>query len=265
MENNVTQDVKMCVNTKCTQNHVCTHKNKQGVRNAQGDDFSVPNTGNIPHMLPVTSYNNNVKKCKQKGFITNAENLQKSSSGADKSKAFTSSRVNSDCKGKTSVDFVSHNKFSVLNDLQNDEITVVLHDSCATASEADIAGKVSRKNDGSCKKLNDGIESCVVHTSPVIDDKYNLRLTFRPRHRATIASATNVQTFKAWDSQTNDKFGFIPLGDFMLPQKNEKNQSNKSIFEIHDQIRESEGFNFMNSQIQVDSQLNADTWDKYDM
>ena len=49
----------------------------------------------------------------------------------------------------------------------------------------------------------------------------------------------------------------------MLPQKNEKNQSNKFIFEIHDQIRESEGFNFINSQIQVDSQLNADTWDKY--
>ena len=34
-------------------------------------------------------------------------------------------------------------------------------------------------------------------------------------------------------------------------------KSSKSILEIHDQIHESIGFNFMNSQ------LNADVWDKY--
>ena len=212
----------MCQYKTYTKSNVFIHKNKQSVRNVQGGGFSVLNTGNIPHMLPVESYNNNVKKCKQKGFVTNAENLQKSSSSADKSKAFTSSRVNSDCRGKTSVDFVSHNKFSVLNDLQNDETTAILNDTCATAGEADIAGKVRRKNDGSCKKVNNGVESCVIHISPGIDDKYNLQLAFRPRHRATIASATNVQTFKAWDSQTNNKFGFIPLGDLVLPKKNEK-------------------------------------------
>ena len=111
--------------------------------------------------------------------------------------------------------------------------------------------------------MSDGVDSCVVHTSPVIDDKYNLQLAFRPQHRATIASATNVQTFKAWDSQVYDKFGFIPLGDLMLLGKNEKIQSEKSILEIHDQVRESGNFNFMHSQLQVKSQLNADVWDKY--
>ena len=147
VENNVTQGVKMYVKTKRTQSHVCTHKNKQGVRNPQGDDFFVHNTGKKPHMLPDRSYIHNIKKCKQRGFVTNVQNLQKSSFGVNKSKAFASSRVNSTYKGKTSidsVDFVSHNKFSVLNDLQNDEITAVPHDSCATASEAVIAAKVSQ-------------------------------------------------------------------------------------------------------------------------
>ena len=157
----------MFINTKHTQSHVCTDENKQGVRNARVDDFFVPNTGNIPHMLPVQSNINNVKKCKQKGFVKNVGVMQKSSSGADKNKVFTSSRVNSDCKGKTSVDFVSHNKFSVFNDLENDAITAVLRDSCATASKTDIAGKVSRENGGSCSKLSDGVESCVVHMNHI--------------------------------------------------------------------------------------------------
>ena len=124
MKSNITQGVNMCVNTK-PQGHVCTHKNKQGVRNPQGDDFLVNNTGNIPHILPDRCANHNIKKCKQGGFVTTVENLQRSSSGVNKSKAFTSSRVNSTYEGKTSVgsvDFVSHNKFSVLNDLQSDEI-----------------------------------------------------------------------------------------------------------------------------------------------
>ena len=121
---------------------------------------------------------------------------------------------------------------------------------------------MSHKNDCTCKKVSDGVDSCVVHTSTVIDDKYNLQLAFRPRHRATITSANNVPTFKAWDRQTLDKFGFIPLGDLILLTKNDK-ISEKSILEIHDQVSQSETFNFMHTQIQVESQLNADVWDKY--
>ena len=42
-------------------------------------------------------------------------------------------------------------------------------------------------------------------------DKYELDLRFRPRHRHKIQEAKNCQIFKLWDSQTQDKFGFIPL------------------------------------------------------
>ena len=265
--NSVAQSVNMSVNTKDTKNRVHAHKRKQGVNMAQGDDFYKFNTGNIPHVLPVSGYHKNIKTCKQDSLADRNVVSQKSSSGAKGSNSITSSRTNSVNKGKTSVnsgdfDFATFNKFSVLSNEKSDEMTAVVHDSSATANEA-VPHKVSHKNNGNCKAVSNGVDSCVVHTYPVIEDKYNLQLAFRPRHRATIASATNVQTFKDWDSQTQDKFGFIPLGNLMLPTKNDKTKSKKSIFEIHDQVRESENFNFMHTQIQVKSQLNADAWDKY--
>ena len=183
-------------------------------------------------------------------------------------KAIVSLAVTNVNKGKISVssddlDFATFNKFSVLSNDNSDETAAVAHDSSTTASEAVTHNKVSQKNDDKCKKVSDSIDSCVVHTSPVIDDKYNFQLAFRPRHRATIASAANVQTFKAWDSQTHDKLGFIPLGDLMLLATNCKIKSKKSALEIHDQVHESGTFNFMHAQIQIKSQLNADAWDKY--
>ena len=48
-------------------------------------------------------------------------------------------------------------------------------------------------------------------------DKYELDLRFKPRHRDIIASASECNTFKNWNDQNHDKFGFIPLGDMTLP------------------------------------------------
>ena len=194
-----------------------------------------------------------VKTCKHNSLAVKNDKLQKSSSGVIQSNSITSSRTKSVNKGKISVnscdfDFATFNKFSVLSNDKSDEMAAVAHDSSATASEAVSHNKVSKKNDDDCRKVSDSVDSCVVHTSPVIDDKYNLQLAFRPRHRATIASATNVQTFKAWDNQTHDKFGFIPLGDLMLPVKNCKRKSQKSILKIHEQVHESGNFNFMHAQ-----------------
>ena len=195
--NNVTQSVNMCVNT---QSRAFKQKRKQGVKSTQGDDFYDANTSNMPHMLPVKDLYQNVKKCKHNSFVENKLTVEKSSSGVEESNSITSSRTNSVNKGKTSVnssvfDFATFNKFFVLSNDKREEMTAVVPDSSATANEA-VTHKVSQKNDGNCKTVSNGVDSCAVHTSPVIDDKYNLQLAFRPRHRATIVSATNVQTFK---------------------------------------------------------------------
>ena len=44
-------------------------------------------------------------------------------------------------------------------------------------------------------------------------DKCDLDLRFRPRHQNKIADAKNCNTFRNWNNQNCEKFGFIPLGD----------------------------------------------------
>ena len=95
------------------------------------------------------------------------------------------------------------------------------------------------------------------------NDKYDLDLRFRPRHRDKIVTAQDCVTFQKWDSQNSEKFGFIPLGDLMLPSINLKNITEEKIFDVHRRIKASGTFNFMKSQIQISSQLKADAWERH--
>ena len=94
-------------------------------------------------------------------------------------------------------------------------------------------------------------------------DKYELDFQFRPRHREVIASAHNCDTFKLWNSQTQDKFGFIPLGDLIMPAINLQKHSQETIFDIHRCIKVSGTHNFMKTEIQIQSQLKPEIWQKY--
>ena len=95
------------------------------------------------------------------------------------------------------------------------------------------------------------------------DDKYDLELNFKPRHRQRIAHAKNNTTFNLCDKQTNDKYGFISLGDQILPEKNEKNKINLDRKKLHQIVKNSDKSNFMDAQIEVPSQLNPDRWEDY--
>ena len=94
-------------------------------------------------------------------------------------------------------------------------------------------------------------------------DKYDLELRFWPRHRQQIAAAANNSTFVSWNEQTQDKFGFIPLGDLTLPNIDLQKQSTENIFDIHRRIKVSGNHNYMGTQIQIQSQLKPDIWQKY--
>ena len=65
---------------------------------------------------------------------------------------------------------------------------------------------------------NQGVKNSVDSNS----DKYDLDLRFRPRHREAVAKATNCELFRTWDSQTADKYGFIPLSEMIVPKTNRK-------------------------------------------
>ena len=96
-----------------------------------------------------------------------------------------------------------------------------------------------------------------------VTDKYDLDLRFRPHHREYIASARHCDTFKLWNDQTQEKFGFIPLGDLTLPPIDLQKQSQENIFDIPRRIKVSGTHNFMQTQIQIQSQLKPDVWQKY--
>ena len=95
------------------------------------------------------------------------------------------------------------------------------------------------------------------------EDKYDLELRFKPKHRQRIHEAKHIRTFTKWDDQMEDKYGFIPLGDLVVPEYNEKNSTIDDIKQLHDTVKNSNKFNFLDSQIQVVSQLNLDVWNYY--
>ena len=96
-----------------------------------------------------------------------------------------------------------------------------------------------------------------------VTDKYDLELRFRPRHRDQIASAKENYTFTRWNSQTQEKFGFIPFGDLTLPPIDLQKQSKEHIFDIHRRVKVSGTHNYMKTQVQIQSQLKPDVWHKY--
>ena len=73
-------------------------------------------------------------------------------------------------------------------------------------------------------------------------EKYKLDLRFRPRHKNKIVSALDCATFQKWDDQNFEKFGFIPLGDVLLPH-------------VY--------LNNVTSQILIQSQLKPDIWERH--
>ena len=87
------------------------------------------------------------------------------------------------------------------------------------------------------------------------DNEYNLELRFKPKHRQRVNTAKGIRTIKNWDYQMEDKYGFITLGDLVLPEHNEKNPTIDDIKKLHDTVKSSNKFNFMGSQIQIVSQL----------
>ena len=96
-----------------------------------------------------------------------------------------------------------------------------------------------------------------------LEDKYDLELRFKPKYRQRITEAKHVRTFKNWDNQMQDKYGYVPLGDILVPEHNNKNPNIQDIKTLHEMVKKSKKFNFTDAQAQLQSQLNPDVWEKY--
>ena len=103
----------------------------------------------------------------------------------------------------------------------------------------------------------------VPRLSTLSADKYDLELRFKLKHRKVISSPKNNDTFKTWDDQNTGKYGFIPLGELQCPDKDVKNCIDSDLITIHNHVKNTRKFNFMEAQICVPSQLNVDKWQTY--
>ena len=54
------------------------------------------------------------------------------------------------------------------------------------------------------------------------DDKYRLALQMRNKNKERMRQANTDPTFKNWNNQNEDKFGFIPLGPLVVPKSDKK-------------------------------------------
>ena len=93
-----------------------------------------------------------------------------------------------------------------------------------------------------------------------IFDKYTWAVRFlkAKNYKTTLPKC---KTLQAWDADNKFKFGFIPLGDLVLPKKCEAITSTLNPIELHKQIKRSCKPNFPGEQILLKSQLNANKWD----
>ena len=136
----------------------------------------------------------------------------------------------------------------------------LVKDTRASQNKVDKQGTVSAPQ----KKASDIVNQNDQVTDNVSDpDKYALDLRFRPRHRLRIQEARNCRTFKLWDEQMSDKFGYIPLQDQTIPSEDNRKASMTDALKMHEIISKSNTYNFVDCQIQVPSELNADVWEQY--
>ena len=89
------------------------------------------------------------------------------------------------------------------------------------------------------------------------EDKYDLGLQVKMHNKYKLDQGNSDTTYKIWWEQTEDKFGFIPLGPLVMPSDKRRHCGSNPI-KLSDITRNETTFNFLSAQIQLDSQLNVD-------
>ena len=92
-------------------------------------------------------------------------------------------------------------------------------------------------------------------------NKYDLALRFKPKYKDRIEQAQNSQIFKLWDNQTVGKFGYIPLTKQAVAQNQQKSQVNSNLLQVHEIVKQTGTYNFLDAQIPIPSQLKVAAWE----
>ena len=185
------------------------------------------------------------------------------------------------------ADIELHNRFDMLNNIQDVDSPVIsnindieshvnMHNkpcmkgvSYVNTEKRGLKAKVNRSNvnteyKGALHAAGTVTKNCHKYDTKItgkkaskgivlkeLEDKYDLELRFKPKYRQRITEAKHVRTFKSWDNQMQDKYGFVPLGDILVPDHNNKNPNIQDIKTLHETVKKSKKFNFTDTQIQL--------------
>ena len=98
-----------------------------------------------------------------------------------------------------------------------------------------------------------------------IEDKFaNSILHVNQLQLVGATDTVNTEIYNAWCRQSDFDFGFVPIGEQLLPNTQVINDTmGRSPFEIHDLVRSTGSPNFMQARFPLQSQLNVRAWERY--
>ena len=123
-----------------------------------------------------------------------------------------------------------------------------------------------------CKQDNPSVEMVQSGLLPLYDVNYtgvedkfvNSILHMHQFSTSGDIGVPDSEIYNVWRRQSEFNFGFVPLGDQMLPKIVTVNEAKgKSPIQIHEIVRSSSKPNFMQARIQIHSQLKVEAWKKY--
>ena len=101
------------------------------------------------------------------------------------------------------------------------------------------------------------------HHKGLACSKYDLPLRIKDKSISYKRVLPDCPTLQLWEAQNKFKFGFIPLGSQLMPSLVNPIHSDDDPITLHAKILESNKYNFLQSQINLKSQLNPDAWDHH--
>ena len=174
--------------------------------------------------------NNN--KCKSVPLKVAVNNSQCKEDVANKNKYWPLLAINdhdSMCETENAVD--SSSEIQTTADL-------IVCDRKSYVKDSHIKVGVGKHSSVSCG--DDGIV-----TNP---DKYELHLCFCSQVKNILSSNRNAPIFQKWEDQVVDKYGFIPLSELLIPNRNDQIND---VINAHQTVAKTRTFNFMKAEIQV--------------
>ena len=93
-------------------------------------------------------------------------------------------------------------------------------------------------------------------------DKYSLDIHLKPKTKQILNCAKGNPTFERWAVQKKEKFGFIPLGNCIIPNTDDRVVIAGSLLDIHEKIENTRGYNFQNAQVLVPPKFNLKLWEQ---